>query len=101
MRWVWVSELHNVASGFPPEPNGGSLFFSGPPTDVAGTTFEFTFTDPGLYGYHCEVHEAVGMFSSVTVTEPVPTISEWGMIVMTLLMLTAGTLILRHRLACA
>ncbi len=91
VRWVWVSGLHNVASGFPPEPNGGELFFSGEATAVPGTTFEYTFTEPGLYGYHCEIHEDVGMFSSVMVAGAVPTVSEWGLVVMTLLGFAVAT----------
>ncbi len=31
----------------------------------------------------------------------VPTVSEWGLVVMTLLLLTSGTLVLRHRRSVA
>ncbi|MEZ6242555.1 MAG: hypothetical protein R3B57_05875 [Phycisphaerales bacterium] len=71
VRWDWVSGFHNVTSGFPDDPNPGALFFSGDPTSNPDTVFEFTFTDPGLYGYHCEVHENLGMVSSVRVV-PAP-----------------------------
>lgn len=71
VRWLWVEGFHNVVSGFPDGGDEGDLFTSGPPTDIPGTTFEFTFTDPGLYGYHCHPHGAFGMVSSVTVV-PAP-----------------------------
>ena len=43
------------------------LFVSGEPTDVIGTIFEYTFTEAGVFSYHCHPHEAVGMISTVTV----------------------------------
>jgi plastocyanin len=67
VRWEWISGFHNVVSGFPGEPGEGTLFNSGSPTGDAGTFFEYTFLDNGTYGYHCEVHETIGMISSVTV----------------------------------
>ncbi len=98
IRWLWVDGFHNVVSGFPESGNTGELFFSGPPTAVPGTTFEFTFNEPGVYGYHCHPHEELGMISSITVNSaPIPTVSEWGLIVMTLLALTAGTIVFGRR----
>lgn len=67
VRWIWVGGFHNVVSGFPETKDTGDLFFSGPPTDVHGTIFEFTFLEPGKYGYHCHPHEEFGMISYVTV----------------------------------
>ena len=67
IRWVWVEGFHNVVSGFPEDPNPGELFFSGDPTSEPGTIFEFTFSEPGVYGYHCHPHEELGMVSSITV----------------------------------
>lgn len=69
--WTWVSGFHNVVSGTEGEPDEGVLFSSGDPTGAAGTTFEFTFNDVGLYDYHCEVHAGVGMVSQVRVV-PTP-----------------------------
>ncbi len=60
--WNGRQVTHN-----PDDPAPGELFFSGPPTAVPGTTFEFTFLDPGIYGYHCQPHESFGMISFVTV----------------------------------
>ena len=38
------------------DPTGAPLWDSGLISD--GSTFEFTFTEPGVYLYHCEVHSA-------------------------------------------
>ena len=72
VRWEWVSGFHNVVNGFPGDPDEGTLFNSGPPTSDAGTFFEYTFDDEGVFGYHCEVHETIGMISFVTVAVPAP-----------------------------
>lgn len=67
VRWEWISGFHNVVNGFPGDPDEDTLFNSGAPTNTVGTTFEYTFMDTGLYGYHCEVHESIGMISQVNV----------------------------------
>jgi plastocyanin len=69
VRWIWVGGFHNVVNGFPDDPIQGDLFTSGSPV-FPPMTFEYTFVDPGVVGYHCEVHEGVGMFSFVTVLCP-------------------------------
>ncbi len=71
LQWLWIDGTHNVVSGFPGEGNEGALFNSGPPIGVPGTTFEFTFNDLGVFGYHCHPHEPFGMISYVTVV-PAP-----------------------------
>jgi plastocyanin len=71
VRWEWVTGFHNVVSGIPGEPGEGTLFHSGDPTGDVGTIFEFTFDETGLYGYHCEIHESIGMVSTVSVV-PAP-----------------------------
>ena len=71
VSWLWVEGYHNVVSGFPGDKNPGELFFGGPPTGEPGTIFEFTFLEPGVFGYHCHPHEDWGMISFVTVT-PAP-----------------------------
>lgn len=87
VRWLWVEGYHNVVSGFPGDPNEGDLFFSGPPTDEPGTFFEFTFLEPGVFGYHCHPHGDYGMISFVTV---IPAPGGLGMLV-------AGALVCRPR----
>jgi hypothetical protein len=67
VRWEWVSGFHNVVNGFPGDADEDTLFNSGPPTSDTATFFEYTFADDGVFGYHCEVHEASGMISFITV----------------------------------
>lgn len=71
VRWEWVSGFHNVVNGFPGDPDEDTLFNSGSPTSDTATFFEYTFDDEGVFGYHCEVHEDIGMVSFVTVV-PAP-----------------------------
>jgi len=62
-----------------------------------GQSFSYTFTTAGTYPYHCEVHLA--MTGTITVNpNNVPTLSEWGMILMGLLLIGAGTVaVIRRR----
>ncbi|MEM9556761.1 MAG: plastocyanin/azurin family copper-binding protein [Acidobacteriota bacterium] len=59
---IWRNEdggSHNVVSD-------DALFTSGPPsTDL--WEFRYTFSKGGVYGYHCEVHQAAGMTGTITV----------------------------------
>ena len=36
----------------------------------SGSTFRFTFTSPGTFRFHCQVHVALGMSGQVTVSAP-------------------------------
>ena len=47
--------LHTVTAGAPGAADGR---FDGP-LDGTGTTYEFTFTEPGTYAYFCARHEAM------------------------------------------
>ncbi len=67
VRWTWISGFHNVVSGLPGDGDAGDLFTSGPPTGTVGTVFEHTFTDVGLFDYHCQIHASLGMISQVNV----------------------------------
>jgi plastocyanin len=67
---VWTNDdtvLHTVTSGELGAADAGKLFDSGF-TKLAskGTTFEYTFTTPGEFKYHCQVHP--GMVGTVKVT---------------------------------
>ncbi|MCP4589957.1 MAG: IPTL-CTERM sorting domain-containing protein [bacterium] len=105
VKWTWAGGFHDVESGVGGAYDGN--FDSGSPTSVGGTTFEVTFDAaflsanamPGnVYPYYCSVHFGSGMDGTITVTpNPVPTVSEWGMIVMGLLLVTAGTILVRRR----
>ncbi|MCU4800899.1 halocyanin domain-containing protein [Halobacteria archaeon HArc-gm2] len=71
--WEWTGEggAHNVVS------NDGD-FESGDPVAEAGTTFEYTFEEDGVYNYHCVPHEAVGMKGAIVVGSDYPTIGGGG-----------------------
>jgi plastocyanin len=68
VTWQWPdgSLGHNVApdAGAIPARSGGLA--NGP------NTYQFTFTTPGTYQYHCEAHGATGMTGTVTVTAAAP-----------------------------
>lgn len=56
-----------------------------------GNSFSFTFNGAGDYQYHCAIHTT--MTGTITVNPSnVPTLSEWGMILMGLLLIGAGTI---------
>jgi plastocyanin len=61
------------------------------------STFAHQFDQAGVYYYICEPHVFSGMRGTVTVEQgPIPTMSEWGLVVLTLLVLSAGTVVLRR-----
>ena len=105
VHWEWVTGNHNVESGVIVAGLGVSdgNFISGAPTSVPGTTFDLlvdqAFLDanpmPGdVYPYYCLVHTGVDMAGTISVAPPVPTVSEWGVVAMILLILAAGTVVL-------
>lgn len=62
-----------------------------------GGSFSFTFENAGTFPYHCAIHLA--MTGTITV-EPqnVPTLSEWGMLILSLLLIGTGTVaVIRRR----
>ncbi len=65
--WEWTGEggAHNVVSN-------DEAFNSGSPTGDAGTTFEHTFEEEGIFNYHCVPHEGSGMKGGVAVGANVP-----------------------------
>ncbi len=113
VRWTWLDGLHNVESGIINAgvgvPDGN--FRSGDPTGIMGTyevMFDQAFLNANpmagdIYPYYCIVHVAVDMAGTVTVEPvPVPTVSEWGLAAMTLLVLAAETItITRQRVSVA
>ncbi len=66
---------------------------------AGASEFTFTFNTAGAFFYVCEPHVLAGMIGSITVVgPPVPTVSQWGLVVLTLLILAAGgVLIVRRR----
>ena len=107
VSWEWVNGTHNVVSGTVDAGAGTSdgNFTSGLPIGVLGTTYDLVvdqaFLDanpmPGdVYPYYCDPHAGFGMVGSITVVEPVeiPAASDWGLVALTLLVMTAGTVVL-------
>lgn len=66
---------------------------------AGASEFTLTFNTAGAFFYICEPHVFDGMIGSITVeSPPVPTVSQWGLVVLTLLILVAGgVLIVRRR----
>lgn len=67
--WEWTGEggTHNVAHE-PQTRNEDPIFLSDPARE-AGTTFEWTLDDSGIYRYVCQPHRLVGMKGAITVRE--------------------------------
>jgi halocyanin-like protein len=60
--WEWTGDggAHNVVAD-------GGEFDSGDPVGEAGTTFEQTFEEDGIYTYFCSPHESSGMVGAIVV----------------------------------
>lgn len=80
VRWIQVNGYHSVTAYHPangdrelriPERaqpwDSGMLLAEYP---AKGSTFEHTFTVPGVYDYLCMPHEAAGMVGRIVVGEP-------------------------------
>lgn len=80
VRWIQVNGYHSITAYHPangdrelriPERaqpwDSGILLGEYP---AAGSTFEHTFTVPGVYDYLCIPHEAAGMVGRIVVGEP-------------------------------
>lgn len=65
-------------------------------SDDLASEFTHTFETKGTFFFICEPHVSMGMRGSVTVGEPVPTVSEWGLVALALSILTVGTLVFRR-----
>ena len=65
---------------------------------AAASEYTLSFHQVGLFHYICEPHVAADMRGTVTVEEPIiPTVSEWGLAAMTLLILYVGTIAISRR----
>jgi len=107
VHWVWDLGdplLHNVESGVGGAHDGN--FTSGPPEPSPATfdvIFDQSFLDANpmagnVYPYYCITHLISGMTATITVVEPaVPAASEWGVLVMVLLLLTMGSIVFYKR----
>lgn len=107
VHWTWASDpmTHNVESGVDGIHDG--RFRSGDPAITGDFTVvfdeAFLVANPALdnlYRYYCAIHVLSDMVGSVTVSDPIiPTVSQWGLVVMVVLLLGAGTVVYRRRVA--
>lgn len=103
VTWSWTSAMaHNVESGVSAVHDGN--FKSGLPSTTGNYSVVFDETylaanamTDNLYPYYCIVHVGVGMVGSITVSPPIPAVSQWGLVVMGLLVLVAGTVAITRR----
>ncbi len=98
VEWIWASGGHTVTSGTPctSDARFDTDLNSGNPTVV----FDVPANEPaGDIPYFCIPHCGVGMTGIITVEAgaPIPTVSEWGLIAMTLLILSIATVVLTRR----
>ncbi len=104
VQWVWSGGSHTVTEGVGGGPCVGCAFDSplnsGTPTYSVNFDSAFLATNPragNVYDYYCQPHQAAGMIGSVTVVAaPIPTVSEWGLIIMGTLLLGVGALAIRR-----
>lgn len=66
VRWENTGGSHNVNGGLDVYPGNPEGVFSGAPA-AAPWTWDYTFTLPGVYDYHCDLHLGAGMVGTVTV----------------------------------
>lgn len=69
VEWVNNGGNHNVngtIAAYPDNPEG----FGNGGASAAAWTYEFIFTTPGTYDYHCDPHLALGMTGQITVNAP-------------------------------
>ncbi len=107
VRWTWVGGFHDVKSGVGGVHDGN--FDSGSP-GVGLPDFDVVFDEAfltanpmpdNIYPYYCSVHVAQGMDGTVTVEAPIPTMSEWGLIIMGVLVVGAAVVLIRRQRALA
>lgn len=62
--WEWTGRggQHNIVAG--------DRAFQSDYYLEAGNTFEYTFTEPGVYKYYCTPHQTQGMLGVIEVVEP-------------------------------
>ena len=101
---AWTSEFVSVTPFGEPRPQGGVRFVSDGAGLAAGELFDLTFAmiddaDDGyeMYGFETEFDEYFDLALEVDNLTPIPTVSEWGLIFMALLALTAGTIVFARR----
>lgn len=98
IEWHWSDDSHTVTSGSPCTADGRF----NEPLDIANqlAIYIVPSDEPsGVIPYFCIPHCLANMTGTITVqgTDPIPTISEWGVVVMLGLMMIVGTVAFRYR----
>lgn len=96
VHWTGLSGgFHTVAEA---DDAGALVWNEGFHSPAAASEFTLAFNTPGLFHYICEPHVVLeDMRGTITVEEAVvPTVSTWGMALLVLLVLVAGTVVLRR-----
>jgi plastocyanin len=108
VHWTWDTTpiTHNVESGVGGAHDGHFRSGDPAPTGDFSVIFDQAFLDANpkpdnVYPYYCIVHVVGGMIGSVTVNKPVPTLSQWGLIIMGVLVVAAASIVIRWRRAAA
>jgi len=66
-------------------------------SEAQGIWNDGTFTYVVGYGYNSTTGRTEALMWVAPGAPPIPTVSEWGLVIMTVLLLTAGTLVLRRQ----
>jgi plastocyanin len=66
VQWVWIAGSHTTTSGT--DCTGDGLWNA--PVNMSNPSFEFTFTDEGVFPYFCIPHCGLGMTGVVNVEAP-------------------------------
>lgn len=96
VTWVQSAGSHTVTSGSgSSDPTVGQLFDA--PLNNSSPNFSYVFGAEGTFDYFCRPHEGFNMVGVVRVVapEPVPTLSQWAMLLLVLLI--GGSLLQRRR----
>ena len=75
----------------------GAIWDSG--TLGTGAQYSYTFTSPGTYPYHCDIHPSMTAVINVAAPEHVPAMGPFGMGVLLLLLSLSAVWFLRRRMA--
>ncbi|MGD2110268.1 MAG: plastocyanin/azurin family copper-binding protein [Phycisphaerae bacterium] len=101
VEWIWSSGSHTVTSGTPC--TADDVHFNEPLTS-GNPTVTFVVPNDGttLIPYFCSPHCLGGMVGSITIEgNPIPTVSQWGLVLTALLLTAAGTVVFTRRRATA
>lgn len=94
VHWsVLLGGFHTVAEV---DDAGAMAWNGGFHSAAAANEFTFAFNAPGLYHYICEPHVLSDMRGTVTVIETIPAVSTWGLALLVLLLMAAGTIVFRR-----